>query len=155
MSDTSQGPGWWLASDGKWYPPELRHLRPLAATSATQHCRRTANATTRSGISSATVANVTHSSFREETTPQTASVLDWAWSCRVGPPRVFRLLPKRSLNQPAAIPGGSTTWGKAHSAALQRRCLQQRPDAQNGQGGYCADNDPVLKASYYFSAGQQ
>jgi hypothetical protein len=22
MSDTSQGPGWWLASDGKWYPPE-------------------------------------------------------------------------------------------------------------------------------------
>jgi Domain of unknown function (DUF4190) len=23
MSDTSQGPGWWLASDGKWYPPEL------------------------------------------------------------------------------------------------------------------------------------
>lgn len=22
MSDQSQGPGWWLASDGKWYPPE-------------------------------------------------------------------------------------------------------------------------------------
>jgi type II secretory pathway pseudopilin PulG len=22
MSDASQGPGWWLASDGKWYPPE-------------------------------------------------------------------------------------------------------------------------------------
>jgi hypothetical protein len=24
MSDTSQGPGWWLATDGNWYPPE-RH----------------------------------------------------------------------------------------------------------------------------------
>jgi hypothetical protein len=24
MSDTSQGPGWWQASDKKWYPPE-RH----------------------------------------------------------------------------------------------------------------------------------
>ncbi len=24
MSSTSQGPGWWLASDGQWYPPELR-----------------------------------------------------------------------------------------------------------------------------------
>ena len=24
MSDQSQGPNWWLASDGKWYPPELR-----------------------------------------------------------------------------------------------------------------------------------
>ena len=23
MSDTSAGPGWWLASDGKWYAPEL------------------------------------------------------------------------------------------------------------------------------------
>jgi len=23
MSDVSQGPGWWIASDGKWYPPEL------------------------------------------------------------------------------------------------------------------------------------
>ena len=22
MSDTSQGQGWWLASDGKWYPPQ-------------------------------------------------------------------------------------------------------------------------------------
>lgn len=25
MTDVSQGPGWWLASDGKWYPP---HLHP-------------------------------------------------------------------------------------------------------------------------------
>ena len=25
MSDTSQGPGWWQASDGKWYPP---HQQP-------------------------------------------------------------------------------------------------------------------------------
>jgi hypothetical protein len=23
VSDVSRGPGWWLASDGKWYPPEL------------------------------------------------------------------------------------------------------------------------------------
>jgi hypothetical protein len=23
MSDTPKGPGWWIASDGKWYPPEL------------------------------------------------------------------------------------------------------------------------------------
>jgi hypothetical protein len=36
MSDTSQGPGWWLASDGKWYPPELwtgpPSARPAGAT---------------------------------------------------------------------------------------------------------------------------
>ena len=37
MSDTSQGPGWWQASDGKWYPPEQHErargpggLAPLA-----------------------------------------------------------------------------------------------------------------------------
>lgn len=23
MSDKCEGPGWWMASDGKWYPPEL------------------------------------------------------------------------------------------------------------------------------------
>lgn len=23
MSDSAQGHGWWLASDGRWYPPEL------------------------------------------------------------------------------------------------------------------------------------
>jgi hypothetical protein len=22
MSDATQGPGWWQAADGKWYPPE-------------------------------------------------------------------------------------------------------------------------------------
>jgi hypothetical protein len=37
MSDTSQGPGWWLASDGKWYPPELwtgpPESRPQSQTS--------------------------------------------------------------------------------------------------------------------------
>ena len=27
MSDTQRGPGWWLASDGLWYPPEL-HADP-------------------------------------------------------------------------------------------------------------------------------
>ncbi len=24
MSDVSQGPGWWQASDGRWYPPDQR-----------------------------------------------------------------------------------------------------------------------------------
>jgi len=30
MSDANQGEGWWLASDGKWYPPALKpnHLLP-------------------------------------------------------------------------------------------------------------------------------
>ena len=31
MSDTSQGPGWWLASDGKWYPPETAPNQPPPA----------------------------------------------------------------------------------------------------------------------------
>ena len=35
MSDTSQGPGWWLASDGRWYPPEAVP-GPLPQASETQ-----------------------------------------------------------------------------------------------------------------------
>jgi hypothetical protein len=33
MSDTSQGPGWWMASDGKWYAPELHPGAPPIPTS--------------------------------------------------------------------------------------------------------------------------
>lgn len=44
MADVSQGPGWWVASDGKWYPPELHPSRmpppqwgaPQAVASATR-----------------------------------------------------------------------------------------------------------------------
>lgn len=28
MSDHQAGPGWWLASDGRWYPPESRPAPP-------------------------------------------------------------------------------------------------------------------------------
>jgi hypothetical protein len=28
MSDVAQGPGWWQASDGKWYPPAGQQLPP-------------------------------------------------------------------------------------------------------------------------------
>lgn len=35
MSDVSQGPGWWRASDGKWYPPETHpDYQPPAAPPA-------------------------------------------------------------------------------------------------------------------------
>ncbi len=36
MSDTSQGPGWWLASDGKWYPPELWTGPPMTGPAMPQ-----------------------------------------------------------------------------------------------------------------------
>lgn len=45
MSDVSQGPGWWLASDGRWYPPyalpsqSLPHS-PLAASPGSTSSRR-------------------------------------------------------------------------------------------------------------------
>ena len=28
MSVTSQGPGWWLASDDRWYPPQVGYVPP-------------------------------------------------------------------------------------------------------------------------------
>ncbi len=37
MSDTSQGPGWWLASDGKWYPPELWTGPPVTGPALPQN----------------------------------------------------------------------------------------------------------------------
>src|SRR3954468_8335462 len=32
MSEQSQGPGWWKASDGKWYPPEQAPAAPPPST---------------------------------------------------------------------------------------------------------------------------
>ncbi len=32
ISDVAAGPGWWRASDGKWYPPELHPQRSVATT---------------------------------------------------------------------------------------------------------------------------
>jgi hypothetical protein len=29
VSDASQGPGWWFASDGKWYPPYTQTAQPV------------------------------------------------------------------------------------------------------------------------------
>jgi len=34
MSDTSQGPGWWQASDHKWYPPDETPGEPIPAPPA-------------------------------------------------------------------------------------------------------------------------
>ena len=35
MSDQSHGPGWWLASDGRWYPPDQAPAVPPPETWAT------------------------------------------------------------------------------------------------------------------------
>ena len=37
MSDTSQGAGWWLASDGKWYRPEQHDTQRPPPPPATGH----------------------------------------------------------------------------------------------------------------------
>lgn len=39
MSETSRGPGWWLASDGRWYPPEL-HPEAAGGASIAQGSER-------------------------------------------------------------------------------------------------------------------
>ena len=36
MSDVAQGPGWWMASDHKWYPPELHPDRAPVTAAAPQ-----------------------------------------------------------------------------------------------------------------------
>ncbi len=35
MSNAAQGPGWWIASDGRWYPPELHPSAQPVAVAAT------------------------------------------------------------------------------------------------------------------------
>jgi hypothetical protein len=35
MSDSSQGPGWWQASDGRWYPPQSHPTQQVASAPPT------------------------------------------------------------------------------------------------------------------------
>jgi hypothetical protein len=37
VSDTSEGEGWWQASDGKWYAPELAPTRKLQRPKTNEH----------------------------------------------------------------------------------------------------------------------
>jgi hypothetical protein len=37
MSDVSHGPGWWVASDGKWYPPDPEALKIAKAEKVAQY----------------------------------------------------------------------------------------------------------------------
>ena len=36
MSDSAPGPGWWLASDGNWYPPQTAAAEPAGTTMSPQ-----------------------------------------------------------------------------------------------------------------------
>ncbi|MGP8007294.1 MAG: hypothetical protein ACLP2J_09710 [Acidimicrobiales bacterium] len=48
MSDVAQGPNWWIASDGKWYPPDL-HPSVRAQVPATAPVGASASAGGRPG----------------------------------------------------------------------------------------------------------
>jgi hypothetical protein len=37
MSDTKRGPGWWIASDGRWYPPDDHPRKTTGSDSTGQH----------------------------------------------------------------------------------------------------------------------
>lgn len=52
MSDVSQGPGWWIASDGKWYPPHLHPDYPAQSQAEAQAARAhiTAKSATRKSL---------------------------------------------------------------------------------------------------------
>jgi lysylphosphatidylglycerol synthetase-like protein (DUF2156 family) len=76
MSDTSQGVGWWLAWDGKWYSPESRPVSPAPSVQTTPNGDQGAasGATTeRGGVQTTTKAKAKvrtpHRRARPQATP--------------------------------------------------------------------------------------
>jgi hypothetical protein len=55
MSDTQQGPGWWMASDGKWYPPQGEQLPPPPPPAFPQYVNPTVNFSQRTELVSNTL----------------------------------------------------------------------------------------------------
>ncbi|HEX4540823.1 MAG TPA: DUF2156 domain-containing protein [Acidimicrobiales bacterium] len=74
MSDTAQGVDWWLAWDGKWYPPESRPVSPAPSAQTTPNGDRAApsgSATENRGVQTKTKAKVRtpHRRSRPQATP--------------------------------------------------------------------------------------
>ena len=75
MSDTSQGPGWWQAADGKWYPPEQRpDDRPPAPADAPSPASSAAAAPPGAGTAGGTGASLPPFSFDLKRLSQTERI---------------------------------------------------------------------------------
>ena len=109
MSDTSQGPGWWLASDGKWYPPELWTGPPQTGPTQT--------ATTGSGIPEPAQTN-------EPAEPGQAA--------QPGQPDTTQEQPGGGL---PPYPGAGNVYGGAPESYLGQAGQSQYPYSSSSYGG--------------------
>ena len=73
MSDVQYGPGWWLASDGKWYRPEQRPSRAESPPSSSRPGRRSAMIVAAAIAVGVLVIGVTFVLTRDDSTNTTAS----------------------------------------------------------------------------------
>ena len=146
MSDTSQGPGWWLASDGKWYPPESAPPPPPSSPPP-QPSTVAVPPTQPPAVGSVPPPLQTSPTPPPGKKPLRSRPVFWIGLVVVvlvlasGVSAISKAL--TGTNQPPYQAGH--TWGKAHSAAYSSDVYNNAPDVQNGQGGYCADNDPYSK----------
>ena len=85
MSDVSQGPGWWLASDGKWYPPEAQ---PGPAPTPTAGAAETTAAAGATATATATDVGERTASFQvapEQVMPATTAAAEPATTTEWSP----------------------------------------------------------------------
>jgi Domain of unknown function (DUF4190) len=97
LSDASQGEGWWLASDGKWYPPESATPPPPPAPPAR-------------GSGSTPVAPVAAAPQRTNSLAITSLVLGILGfvSCAIAgiPGLITGVIARRQIRESAGVEGG-------------------------------------------------
>jgi hypothetical protein len=86
MSDTSQGPGWWLASDLKWYPPELHpdQLQPQGAQQPGVHQQGEGAETGAGGVVTGVSGHRRHAQGLAGWAPTAAPIPPWEIGITVG-----------------------------------------------------------------------
>src|SRR5579859_7626565 len=119
MSDRSQGPGWWQASDGKWHPP------------ATHDNEQAALVTTRAIATTALPTAPWYRRWWGRTAVATAGVLGVVAVIAVtnGPKTTKEGACATVQVSPAAAPGGSAASGPSLSAPAAPSPLSGTPSA--------------------------
>ena len=107
MTDTSPGPDWWLASDGKWYPP---HLHPEARAAAARAVH--------AAVPTPPDAVTTTGAARGDTLLESFGV----------PTGDAALAPAGTLLEPTTR--GSIDWDQVARARAEQRAAQAQQDAR-------------------------
>ncbi len=141
-SEEPPGPGWWLASDGKWYPPESKSTGAAAAVVAARPEKKTPT-TAKKSVASKTSTTKTQAKTATRAQGKTATATSRAVGKQVG---TSQGSPKKSV--PSQKPSRGTPTASTTTRTVPTRAgAGLTPQAQIAQRDKASRADALVVAS--------